>query len=291
MTDSSNDGSFISESEYEFVESGEDSSLSDGESGADCSITGVVERQLNSQDDTSTDSDIECTGVDLPEPSGEPSPKRRRRTLLDYFGKETPTQPPETYPQFLRRYEPTDVPRRSTRRKKSHNPLRKECTSDLAGASHQHSDGNSSHNSKKKRGSYKTYSLGQKIKIVQYARKHSEYAASMHYKVARSTIYGWKNVDKTPAAAAKAKKKFPSSKRGKHLKKGAGRPMTYSKEIDDNLIAWVLKQRDLHLPVRRLELKLKAKALICPHLPNFKASSGWIEKFMRRHSLSLRLLC
>ena len=143
----------------------------------------------------------------------------------------------------------------------------------------------------KKRGSYKTYSLGQKIKIVQYARKHSEYAASMHYKVARSTIYGWKNVDKTPAAAAKAKKKFPSSKRGKHVKKGAGRPMTYSKEIDDNLMAWVLKQRDLHLPVRKLELKLKAKALICPHLPNFKASSGWIEKFMRRHSLSLRLLC
>ena len=89
----------------------------------------------------------------------------------------------------------------------------------------------------------------------------------------------------TPAAAAKAKKKFPSSKRGKHC---AGRPMTYSKDIDDNLIAWVLKQRDLHLPVWRLELKLKAKALICLQLPNFKASSGWIEKFMCRHSLSLR---
>ena len=61
--------------EYEFVGTGEDSSLSDGEFEADCSITAVVERQLN-QDDTSTDSDIECTGVDLPKPSGEPSPKR-----------------------------------------------------------------------------------------------------------------------------------------------------------------------------------------------------------------------
>ena len=113
------------------------------------------------------DSDIECTGVDLLEPSGEPSPKRRRKTLLDYFGKETPTQPCETYPQFLWRYELTDVPRPPTRRKKSCNPRQKECTSDLASASHQHSDGNSSHNSNKKRGSYKTYSLGQKIKIVQ----------------------------------------------------------------------------------------------------------------------------
>ena len=112
----------------------------------------------------------------------------------------------------------------------------------------------------------------------------------MHYKVARSTIYGWKDVDKSPAAVAKAKKKFPSARKGKHLKKGAGRPITYCKEIDDNLIAWVLKQRDLHLPVGKLELKLKAKALIYPTLPNFKTSSGCIEKFMRRHSLSLRLL-
>lgn len=111
----------------------------------------------------------------------------------------------------------------------------------------------------------------------------------MRYKVAQSTIYGWKDVDKTPAAVAKVKKKFLSARKGKHLKKGAGRPITYSKEIDDSLIAWVLKQRDLHLPVGRLELKLKAKVLICPTLPNFKASSGWIEKFMRRHSLSLRL--
>ena len=64
-------------------------------------------------------SDIECTGVDLPELSGEPGPKQRRKTLLDYFSKETPMQPHETYPQFLRWYEPTDVPRRPTLRKKS----------------------------------------------------------------------------------------------------------------------------------------------------------------------------
>ena len=47
MTDSSSDGSFLTESEYEFVGIGEDSSLSDEEFEADCSITGVVEWQLN----------------------------------------------------------------------------------------------------------------------------------------------------------------------------------------------------------------------------------------------------
>ena len=126
---------------------------------------------------------------------------------------------------------------------------------------------------------------------MQYARKNSEYAASVRYKVARSIIYGWKNIHQTPAAIAKTQQKYPSTKKGKHIKTGAGRPLTYPKEIDKSVIAWVLRQRDLHLPVRRLELKLKARALICPTLPNFKASSGWVEKFMCRHSLSLRLEC
>ena len=85
--------------------------------------------------------------------------------------------------------------------------------------------------------------------------------------------------------------RYLSSKKGKHIKTGAGRPSTYPKDIDESVIAWVLRQRDLHLPVQRLELKLKARALICPTLPNFKASSGRVEKFMRRQSLSLRLEC
>ena len=134
-------------------------------------------------------------------------------------------------------------------------------------------------------------SLNQKLKIVQYACKNSEYAASVRYKVARSTIYGWKNIDQTPAAIAKTQQKYPSSKKGNHIKTGTERPLTYLKEIDESVIVWVLRQKDLHLPVQRLELKLKARALICLTLPNFKASSGWVEKFMRRHSLSLRLEC
>lgn len=91
--------------------------------------------------------------------------------------------------------------------KKSCNSRKEQSATDVAGARRR--DENSSQGSKEKRGSYKTYSLSQKIKIVQYARKHSEYAASLRYKVARSTIYGWKDVDKTPAAVAKVKKEVP----------------------------------------------------------------------------------
>ena len=35
-------------------------------------------------------------------------------------------------------------------------------------------------------------------------------------------------------------------------------------------------------------LRDKARALITPHNPSFKASEGWLRKFMRRHSIALR---
>ena len=118
---------------------------------------------------------------------------------------------------------------------------------------------------------------------MHYTRQNSEAAASRKYGVSRSTIYGWKDLDKEPL-----KKKFPTTTKGKHKKKGAGRPITYPQEREDNLIAWVLWQRDLQLPVWRQDIKLKAIALIAPDHLNFKASAGWLDKFMCRHSLSLR---
>ena len=78
------------------------------------------------------------------------------------------------------------------------------------------------------------------------------------------------------------------SKKGKHAKKGAGRPISYKQEAEDELIAWVLRQRDIQMPVRRQDFQLKATELISPDSPSFNASNGWMDKFMHRHSLSLR---
>ena len=108
--------------------------------------------------------------------------------------------------------------------------------------------------------------------------------------MSRSTIYGWRNIDKEPIEKLPTAKngKFPTAKKGKHVKKGAGRPISYAVEIDKELIAWVLRQRDLQVPVRRQDIQLKATALIAPDHPSFKASNGWLDKFMCCHSLSLR---
>ena len=48
------------------------------------------------------------------------------------------------------------------------------------------------------RGIYRSYSLRQKLEIIAYTREHKEAEASQYYGVSRSTIYGWRNIDKQP---------------------------------------------------------------------------------------------
>ena len=76
------------------------------------------------------------------------------------------------------------------------------------------------------------------------------------------------------------------TKRG--VKKGAGRPLTYSTGIDEQMLVCVLENRDLHLPITIPLLQAKTLELISAECPDFKASSGWAHKFMQRHSLVLR---
>ena len=64
--------------------------------------------------------------------------------------------------------------------------------------------------------------------------------------------------------------------------------MSYPVELEDQLIKWILVLRDFNFPVSILALQEKAKNLIQPGNPEFKASRGWIEKFFNRHELSLR---
>ena len=68
---------------------------------------------------------------------------------------------------------------------------------------------------------------------------------------------------------------------------GAGRPLTYPKESENELVAWVLHLLDVHMSVSVLPLQEKAKKVIQPHSPLFDASRGWVKKFFAQHQLSL----
>ena len=67
----------------------------------------------------------------------------------------------------------------------------------------------------------------------------------------------------------------------------AGRALTYPKDIENELVAWIVQLLDLHASVSMLSLQEKAKNVIRPQNSTFSASKGWVEKFFSRHQLSL----
>ena len=90
----------------------------------------------------------------------------------------------------------------------------------------------------------KTYSLAAKLDVLKYVTLHSESEASRHFDIPRTTIRGWKGLDKRPA-----EKKNSLTKKGAN-KVGAGQPLSYDEKVDMEICEWVLEMRDLHLPIR-----------------------------------------
>ncbi|CAB3976993.1 Nucleolar 4-like [Paramuricea clavata] len=68
---------------------------------------------------------------------------------------------------------------------------------------------------------------------------------------------------------------------------GGGRRLSYSPETDKQLLEWVVERSRNGLPVSREAIQTQALALVRDECPDFKASSGWVEKFLIRHKISL----
>ena len=67
----------------------------------------------------------------------------------------------------------------------------------------------------------------------------------------------------------------------------SGRPVKYGKELDMKLRNWVLKQ---YTKKQRLTISMickKAQELITPECPDFMASRGWAQKFLKRYKLNV----
>ena len=130
----------------------------------------------------------------------------------------------------------------------------------------------------KKEAIKRVYTVRQKRQIAAYAKNNSVSGASQHYHVPRTTINRWMKDGYFERETTK-----------KGTKKGAGRPVTYGIDKDEQLLVWLLEARDKQLPITTQVLKAKARELICPDQPQFKASDGWVQKFKQRHKLVLRM--
>ena len=103
------------------------------------------------------------------------------------------------------------------------------------------------------------------------------------YNLPRSTINSWES------ELRRKIKKVSIHKKGVHLRAGSGHQLSYPKEIDEELVEWVLVRRDCHLPAGTQMIRGKVASLIKAYNPSFKASKGWLSKFMLHNGLSMCL--
>ena len=128
---------------------------------------------------------------------------------------------------------------------------------------------------------HKMYSRAHKKKVAYYARHHGIRKAARYYGVQHRNVQRW--VKEQVNEIAK-----PTSTKCLN-KKGQGRKISYPRELEEKLLAWILEKRDEQFVAVSTQLiRLKALSLIKDTNPDFKASEGWLRKFMWRNNLVLR---
>ena len=113
------------------------------------------------------------------------------------------------------------------------------------------------------------YSASQKLKIAQYARHHGARAAGRHFGIHHKKCQWWLKDELD-------KMKNPRKHCCK-LKKGQGRKLSYSHELEDQLAKWILEEWGVsNVAVSTEMIRLKGHSLTKPSAPTckFKASNG-----------------
>lgn len=124
------------------------------------------------------------------------------------------------------------------------------------------------------------FDINFKENVLAFAAEHSGEQAAKHFNIDPKIIRYWKKQKLELAAANKKRARLP----------GAGRKKV-SEELDTKLSEWIHSMRDNHNRVSRAMIRNKALE-IYPTLSDggarFRASKGWLEKFLNRNGFSLR---
>lgn len=119
------------------------------------------------------------------------------------------------------------------------------------------------------------YSVEQRLKILDHADEHGIRAAGRHYDVGESSIRAWKQKREVLMVQGDRKGTRVGT---------TGRPCA-SENLEIELSAYIQNQRDQRIRVSRRELMTKAAAY---EIPGFKASSGWLRRFLERNGFAIR---
>ena len=129
------------------------------------------------------------------------------------------------------------------------------------------------------------HTLAEKLEVVQLMKERN--MAAHHVcrmlGIANSTYAGWTKL----VHQKRNELETLSTNKKRANVSGQGRPLSYSKDKDEQIAEWVRCQQALGIQVTPAELTKRATTLITEENPNFNASSGWQQKFLQRHGLQL----
>ena len=137
----------------------------------------------------------------------------------------------------------------------------------------------------RKEKSRRRHTLAEKLEVVQLMKERN--LAAHHVcrmlGIANSTFAGWTKLVQQKRNELEA---LSTNKKRANVS-GQGRPLSYSKEKDEQIAEWVRCQQALGIQVTPAELSKRATAVISEENSTFTASSGWQQKFLQRHNLQL----
>ena len=124
-----------------------------------------------------------------------------------------------------------------------------------------------------------SYDVSLKLKAVAVAEKKSKEAAAREFSVDPRRIQEWCSQKEKLAALQKDNK-------GKRKRLDGGGRKALDEDMEEVLMDWILDLRGRNIRVSRKMIQVEAKAL--SGTEEFKASRGWLGRFMKRKGLSLR---
>ena len=136
-----------------------------------------------------------------------------------------------------------------------------------------------------KKRNYQKYSLQFKIKVIKEAKSNNNNRLTARtYDLDESLLRDWRKNE------AKILKNLDSCTnqqvQSPFRVKGGGRKVR-DEDLEIEVYDWIISLRAQHLRVTRKAIQQKALFIAGPET-DFKASRGWLEKFMKRYDLSLR---
>jgi len=135
-----------------------------------------------------------------------------------------------------------------------------------------------------------SYSSKYKLEAIAHAENNSNNSASKKFNVDQKRIREWR---KSKDDLISINKKYQGAKR-KRLD-GAGRK-PLDQQMEEVLVEWIYSRREKGLRVSRTFIMKKALVIYnekaeentCGNSVSFVASTGWLQKFVRRNGLTLR---